>query len=90
MHFLMQNAHVYGWLIARLVFNTNFSSIWAISWRDQISYMRHLKDLIIFMGYLLVNTENELFFLEKMQNGTQIRKFFWYYMCIIHGKFPTY
>jgi hypothetical protein len=65
MHFLMQNAHVYGWLIARLVFNTNFSSIWAISWRDQISYMRHLKDLIIFMGYLLVNTENELFFFGK-------------------------
>ena len=76
MHFLMQNVHVYGWLIARLVFTTNFSSILAISWHDQIVYMRHLKDPIIFIGYLLVNTENELFFLwKRCKMGHKFRNF---------------
>jgi hypothetical protein len=31
-------------LIDRLVFNANFSSISAISWREQILYIRHLQD----------------------------------------------
>jgi hypothetical protein len=38
------DVYVFNIYIDWLVFNTNFSSILAISWREQILHIRHLQD----------------------------------------------